>query len=212
MSYDFYQYSEQMKYYLQQVEKRIKHLEQVVNTLTTEIDTLKSRPSVHVDRIDYSFDQLKIETLEGTLNIGLNPEDLSNIEELSINPNNPNIQPNAPFYPPIDPKQMMNRSMDIEEQMHQFIQLELPDIIRNKQIELHLPEEESYITFIQEDVTKQLPTRIQYYLNQAPKNRATDNGQFSNERIIQALKEEMANGVHLFLSHIPDNMKGREPE
>ncbi|MGN8843322.1 spore germination protein GerPC [Niallia sp. HCP3S3_B10] len=200
MSYDFYQYSEKMSHYLQLLEKRIKDLEKQVATLTNEITTIKEKPSVHIERIDYSFDQLKVETLEGTLNIGLNPEDLSNIEELAINPNSP-----------IDPKQMMNRSMDIEEEMNQYIQLELPDIIRKKQIELNMPEEESYISFIQEDIIKQMPTRIQYYLQQGS-NRKQKEGKLTNEDIIQALKEEMENGVHLFLSHIPDNMKGSGKE
>ncbi|MCF2648357.1 MULTISPECIES: spore germination protein GerPC [Niallia] len=211
MSYDFYQYSEKMSHYLQLLEKRIKDLEKQVATLTNEITTIKEKPSVHIERIDYSFDQLKVETLEGTLNIGLNPEDLSNIEELAINPNSPINQPHAPFYPPIDPKQMMNRSMDIEEEMNQYIQLELPDIIRKKQIELNMPEEESYISFIQEDIIKQMPTRIQYYLQQGA-NRKQKEGKLTNEDIIQALKEEMENGVHLFLSHIPDNMKGSGKE
>ncbi|EOR24877.1 spore gernimation protein [Cytobacillus oceanisediminis] len=207
MSYDFYQYSEKMRNYLQLLEKRIKDLEKQVAALTIDLTTIKEKPTVHIDRIDYSFDQLKVETLEGTLNIGLNPEDLSNIEELAINQNSPINQPHAPFYPPIDPKQMMNRSMDIEEEMNQFIQLELPDIIRKKQTELNMPEEESYVTFIQDDINKQLPTRIQYYLQQGA-NRKQNGNNLSNEAIIQALKEEMENGVHLFLSHIPDNMKG----
>lgn len=211
MSYDFYQYSEKMSHYLQLLEKRIKDLEKQVAALTNEITTIKEKPSVHIERIDYSFDQLKVETLEGTLNIGLNPEDLSNIEELAINPNSPINQPHAPFYPPIDPKQMMNRSMDIEEEMNQYIQLELPDIIRKKQIELNMPEEDSYISFIQEDVTKQMPTRIQYYLQQGA-NRKQKESKLTNDDIIQALKEEMENGVHLFLSHIPDNMKGSGKE
>ncbi|MFP3720271.1 spore germination protein GerPC [Niallia circulans] len=211
MSYDFYQYSENMRHYLQLLEKRIKDLEAQVANLTNEVTAISEKPTVHIDRIDYSFDQLKVETLEGTLNIGLNPEDLSNIEELAINPNSPTQQPQAPFYPPIDPKEMMNRSMDIEEVMHQFIQLELPEIIRQKQLELNMPEEESYVTFIQEDITKQLPTRIQYYLQQNT-NRKQSGSTLSNEAIINALKEEMENGVHLFLSHIPDNMKGSGKE
>jgi len=211
MSYNFYQYSEKMSHYLQLLEKRIKDLEKQVAALTNEITTIKEKPSVHIERIDYSFDQLKVETLEGTLNIGLNPEDLSNIEELAINPNSPINQPHAPFYPPIDPKQMMNRSMDIEEEMNQYIQLELPDIIRKKQIELNMSEEDSYISFIQEDVTKQMPTRIQYYLQQGA-NRKQKESKLTNDDIIQALKEEMENGVHLFLSHIPDNMKGSGKE
>ncbi|WP_312096383.1 spore germination protein GerPC [Niallia sp.] len=211
MSYDFYQYSEKMRQYLQLLEKRINDLEKQVSSLTNDITAIKEKPSVHIERIDYSFDQLKVETLEGTLNIGLNPEDLSNIEELAINPNSPINQPHAPFYPPIDPKQMMNRSMNIEEEMLQFIQLELPDIIRKKQVELNIQEEESYVSFIQEDITKQLPTRIQYYLQQGA-NRKQNGSNLTNEAIIQALKEEMENGVHLFLSHIPDNMKGSGKE
>lgn len=95
MSYDFYQYSENMRHYLQLLEKRIKDLEAQVANLTNEVTAISEKPTVHIDRIDYSFDQLKVETLEGTLNIGLNPEDLSNIEELAINPNSPTQQPQA---------------------------------------------------------------------------------------------------------------------
>ena len=34
--------------------------------------------------MEYKFDQLKVETLEGTLNIGLNPSDLQAIEDFSV--------------------------------------------------------------------------------------------------------------------------------
>ena len=34
--------------------------------------------------MEYKFDQLKVETLEGTLNIGLNPSDLQGIEDFSV--------------------------------------------------------------------------------------------------------------------------------
>ncbi|WP_445486606.1 spore germination protein GerPC [Niallia sp. 03133] len=208
MSQDFYQYSEKMRSYLQYLENRIKSLEQTVASLTNELALLKQKPSIHVDRIDYSFDQLKIETLEGTLNIGLNPSDLEKIEELSVNPKGP-VNQNGPFYPPVDPKQMMNRSMEIEETMHQFIQLELPEFIMNKQTELGLEEDEAYITFIQEDVTKQLLTRISFYLQQQKRSDEENPAEFS-KKIISSLKEEIMNGVHLFLSNIPENMKGRK--
>ncbi|KIL47367.1 spore germination protein GerPC [Jeotgalibacillus campisalis] len=35
-----------------------------------------SPSSVHIEKIEYKFDQLKVETLEGTLSIGLSPSDL----------------------------------------------------------------------------------------------------------------------------------------
>ncbi|MGP7817870.1 spore germination protein GerPC [Niallia sp. 01092] len=201
MSQDFYQYSEKMRSYLQYLEGRIKKLEQTVAALTNELTLIKEKPSVHIDRIDYSFDQLKVETLEGTLNIGLNPADLEKIEELTVNQK-------GSYYPSPDPKQVLTRSMEIEEAMHQFIQLELPEIIINKQKELGLEADEAYITFIQEDITKQLQTRITYYLQQQQRSNEEDPKIFS-EKIIASLKEEMINGVHLFLSNIPENMKGR---
>lgn len=211
MNQDFYQYSENMRSYLQFLEKRIKQLEAIVDTLTKDVALLQQKPTVHIDRIDYSFDQLKVETLEGTLNIGLNPDDLQKIEELTIHPKGP-TDPNAAFYPPMDPKQMMNRSIDIEESLLQYIQSELPDFILTKQKELQIPEGETYVTFIQEDVTKQLPTRIQYYLQRSSKERGNGKDPLTNEEIINYLKQEMENGVHLFLSNIPENMKERKPE
>ena len=37
-----------------------------------------------LNELEYKFDQLKVETLEGTLNIGLNPTDLQGIEDFSV--------------------------------------------------------------------------------------------------------------------------------
>lgn len=210
MSQQFYHYGDQMQSYLQYLEKRIVSLEQAVTEMTKEITELKNRPSVRVDRIEYSFDQLKVETLDGTLNIGLNPADLQKIEELAINPGN-SVQPGGPLYP-IDPKQMMTRSMELEETLLSYIQLELPEIIVQKQAELGLEEDEAYISFIQEDITKQLPTRIQYYLQQRTGGEKAEDTQQQNETIIEALKQEIENGVKIFLSNIPDNMKGRNKE
>lgn len=213
MSQEFYHYSEKMRAYLQYLEKRIESLEKKIENLTKDFTVLKEKPSIHIDQIAYSFDQLKVETLDGTLNIGLNPADLEKIEELSIQSTGTVNTPGGTFYPPIDPKQMMNRSMEIEESLLSFIQLELPEIIMTKQKELGLEDDESYVHFIQEDVTKQLPTRIQYYLQQNHHPISTDEERNNLiEKIIQSLRMEIENGVHQFLSHLPDNMKGRQKE
>ena len=212
MSQQFYHYGDQLQSYLQYLEKRIVSLEKAVTELTKEVAELKNRPSVRVDRIEYSFDQLKVETLDGTLNIGLNPADLQKIEELAINPGN-SVQPGGPFYPPqIDPKQMMTRSMELEETLLTYIQMELPEVIMRKQAELGMEEDEAYIAFIQEDVTKQLPTRIQFYLQQRTASGNEEDTNQQNEAVIAALKQEIENGVQIFLSNIPDNVKGRTKE
>lgn len=45
---------------------------------------IKDKPTTNIERIDYQFDQLKIERLEGTLNIGLNPSDPNSVQNFEV--------------------------------------------------------------------------------------------------------------------------------
>ncbi|KIL45645.1 spore germination protein GerPC [Jeotgalibacillus soli] len=58
--------------------KRLQEIEQKLQGQSA------STPPIHIEKIEYNFDQLKIETLEGTLSIGLSPSDLSNHENVEI--------------------------------------------------------------------------------------------------------------------------------
>lgn len=71
MNQDLYSYSKQMQRFLEAQDKRIMKLEHELKRLTDEIAELKNKPPIHVDKIEYKFDQLKVESLDGTLNIGL---------------------------------------------------------------------------------------------------------------------------------------------
>ncbi len=55
--------------------ERLRRLEERVQRLENEVEEAKRRPSQSVERIEYRFDQLKIDTLQGTLHIGIRPED-----------------------------------------------------------------------------------------------------------------------------------------
>ncbi len=57
------------------VTERLRRLEERVERLEREVDEAKRRPSQTVERIEYRFDQLKIDTLQGTLHIGIRPDD-----------------------------------------------------------------------------------------------------------------------------------------
>ncbi|WP_309120454.1 spore germination protein GerPC [Paenibacillus sp.] len=54
---------------------RVCRLTERLERLEDEIDRLKRRPAPTIERIEYRFDQLKIDTLQGTLHIGVRPED-----------------------------------------------------------------------------------------------------------------------------------------
>ena len=69
---------------IQLQEQCIQNLEQKISMLQTEIEELKARPYTKIDNIEYKFDQLKVEKLNGTLNIGLNPFSKEAVEDFSV--------------------------------------------------------------------------------------------------------------------------------
>lgn len=205
MYQDYYQYLQWLQMCIQAQEKRIETLEATLQKLTEEVKQFKEKPAVHVDKIEYKFDQLKVETLEGTLNIGLNPSDLSGIEDFSVQ--------NQSLNTPLSPKTQMQRSMKIEEAIYRYLETELPQVIEDTQKNLNIQPNESYLSFIKQDIIKQLPNRIEYHLKNNTRQAQTgETTTADEEKIIELLTQEIANGVYLFLNNLPENVKGMKTE
>jgi spore germination protein PC len=205
MNQDVYQYLQWLQMCIQAQEKRIVSLEESLKHMSEEIKKLNEKKTIHVDKIEYKFDQLKVETLEGTLNIGLNPSDLSAIEDLTVE----NQSLNTPF----SPKAQMQRSMKIEETIYRYLETDLPQIIEDTQKRLKMEPSDSYLSFIKDDIIKQLPSRIEYHLKaQTAQNRSPINDNDTEILIFEALKQEIQNGVSIFLNHLPENVKGMKTE
>jgi spore germination protein PC len=65
-----------------------------MRALGARVEAAEARPLYHIDSLQYHFDQLKVEKLEGTLNIGMNPpggEQLKEIGQL-VMPGSPQTQ------------------------------------------------------------------------------------------------------------------------
>lgn len=202
MYQNYYQYLQWLQSWIQAQENRIIALEKSLQQMADEIKSLREKPSIQVDTIEYKFDQLKVETLEGTLNIGLNPGELQGIEDLAVN--------NQAVNPPISPKGQMQRAMEIEETILSYLDSDLPSILEKTQKKLNIhSNESSYLAFIKEDIIKQLPTRIDFHIKAAGKQeRSGEDMQESNQKIIERIKQEIQNGVAVFLNHLPDHVKG----
>lgn len=201
MYQDMNQYFQWLQMCIQAQEQRILSLEATINKMAEEIKQLSQKQAIRVDRIEYKFDQLKVETLEGTLNIGLNPNDLSGIEDFAVQ----NQSLNTPF----TPKDLMQRSMKIEEAVYQYLETDLPRIIEETQKQLRMEPGDTYLAFIKDDIIKQLPNRIDYHLKaQTAQNPSQKPKEDTNDLIIEALKQEIQNGVNAFLTHLPEHVKG----
>ncbi|MDQ0198137.1 spore germination protein GerPC [Neobacillus ginsengisoli] len=205
MYQDYSQYLQWLQLHIQAQEQRIVTLETTIQKIRDELKQMKEKPAIHVDTIEYKFDQLKVETLEGTLNIGLNPSDLSGIEDFAVQ--------NQSLNTPLSPKSQMQRSMKIEETMYRYLETELPQIIEDTQTKLNIQPNESYLSFIKQDIIKQLPSRIEYHLKSTPiQDRSGKNTVTDDETIIEQLTQEIQNGVFVFLNNLPDNVKGMKQE
>ena len=201
MSQDLYTYLQQLQAYVQMQEQRIQKLESSMKKMKEEM-AQNDRQPIHIDRIEYKFDQLKVETLEGTLNIGLNPSDLQAIDDFSVD--------QKELQTPYSPKKLFKRNMEIETALLTFIEGELPQIVEEAEANLKMPNDSSYVEFIKEDIKKQLSSRVDYYLKQQS-NRNLDS-QEEKTKVIETLKTEIRNGVYAFLSHLPENMKEMKKE
>ena len=84
MNQDIYQILQSMQTYIYNQDNLIRGMQKKIQSLEKRVSEIQNRPPVHIDRMEYKFDQLKVETLEGTLNIGLNPSDLQGIEDYSV--------------------------------------------------------------------------------------------------------------------------------
>lgn len=178
--------------------EKLKSLEKNVYELQQEMTRIKERPPLQVGNIEYKFDQLKVETLEGTLNIGLNPSDLDGVSDFTVD--NQNIQ--APF----SPKALFRRSMDIETDLREYLESELPNIYQSTKEKLNLQLDDSYFQFIKDDIQKQLPTRIQNHLNSLPE-KDRENDEVVHSQVIEKTKTEIQHGVYLFLEQVQKQIR-----
>ncbi|WP_353654058.1 spore germination protein GerPC [Bacillus sp. ISL-55] len=197
---EFYQYLKKLHIYVEHQSKKTAKLEKMILELQQEIAALKERPPVQIGNIEYKFDQLKVETLEGTLNIGLNPTDLDGIDDFTVDQKSVNV--------PIPPKQLFKRTIEIETALNKYLESDLENIYRGAQAELGISIDDSYFEFIKNDIKKQLSGRAAQHLQeQSSGERGTDLSPELNERVIDLLKQEIQNGVFLFLKNLPDNIK-----
>ncbi|MBA9025232.1 spore germination protein GerPC [Peribacillus huizhouensis] len=181
---EFYNYTIQMQKYLSTQNKRIENLESTVQSLLEQLEQLKTKPTVNVERIEYKFDQLKVETLEGTLNIGLNPNDLSNIEELAVPSSNPST-----FEPYMFPARN-----ELIHDIHNHILTNLDTLIKDTESELGFKVDPSYHEFIQNDLERQLQQRIEQYLDQTS---PTERSPHLHEQIKQKIIEKLNTDIHI---------------
>ncbi|KGP72118.1 spore germination protein GerPC [Pontibacillus yanchengensis] len=182
------QYIEQLNRMVEKQNEKMKMLEKRINKLETDMESNKQKPSTNIEKIEYKFDQLKIETLEGTLNIGFTPGSGMGVEDLSI--------PQEPFPPKQNTGQAIKEN--IVNELGNYLTKEGPSQLQSIAREYNQTIDETYQQFILQDVQKQLGDRVSYYMDQSTSSNGVVEEEHRNQ-IVDQIKQEINQSLHHFL-------------
>lgn len=171
---------------LQEQGEMIEQLRKQMERLAERVQAAETRPVYHIDKMEYSFDQLKVEKLDGTLNIGMttpNEEYIKEIGQLVV-PNQPPVPGKTP--PPSSdaatsgpnhfPASFANGSQaalpqtpypEIRQQVDAYLNQTAPAQLAILESEYGIPLDPYHRRLVIEDIRKQISTRIQYYIEHA---------------------------------------------
>ncbi|HAM79874.1 MAG TPA: hypothetical protein DCO80_03580 [Ornithinibacillus sp.] len=177
-------------YELQQIaanqNQQIKLLEERINELEKQI---QANSGTSIDRIEYHFDQLKIERLEGTLHIGLSPQELANIDDLNIP--NPTVQ-NNPTLPAIYQQSLIPN-------LYGFVNEQGPAIIQRLSKQYNKPVDKRLEGDMIHDMLGQIPDRVKFYDKEAREQQLTDPSQIESY-IADQIKKEIYLSLERFMA------------
>jgi spore germination protein PC len=137
-----------------QAEQKIMMMSAQIADLQRQLNELKAKPPIHVE---YHFDQLKVNRLEGTLNVGLSSQGIQELESLET--------------PPPASWTVVNEQADASDEPIRTLQKEFAVymdgpaaqalIVQENKLGVKL--DEAHRTRVLEDVKKQLNERVRYY-------------------------------------------------
>lgn len=153
-------YFEQLTRYLEQQAARVETLEQEVEQLRRTLEQMREKPAIHVDRIEYKFDQLKIETLEGSLQVGIAPETAKSLEQFILNENS--LPLSADDTGDAAATKAVEEGSDLVEA---YLEGEAAEYIRSLAEQYGTEMDDDYAELMIRDIRRQVAGRLEHYAN-----------------------------------------------
>lgn len=183
------QYFEQI---LRNQQQHIEMLEAEITRLKLDLQDKKASPIFHVDKIEYHFDQLKVETLEGSLQIGMSTTSVNQLpvqlEDLAYKENL--IGPKPTNQPQLKKTEAI-KTAPIFDHLKEYLLNNGRDIIASQTESEPFQFSDEHITTMIQDMVKQLPARISHYAKQLQ----TENRDISTEDIIIRTKQDILTAI-----------------
>ncbi|GEL78349.1 spore germination protein GerPC [Tenuibacillus multivorans] len=186
--------------HLAYLEQKINQQTSLINELNQKIDRIMEQQNQasnsSVERVEYNFEQLKIETLEGTLNIGLTPQQDLPFEQMDL----PKENTNEPTITPME-QQIFN-------QLQPYINKDVPQIIDQFAAEQDMNVSQEWKTVLVQDIKKQLPNRIKEHTSKMQQDGRVIVDRDQVPMLINHIKKEISQGIHMYLNKVKENNDG----
>lgn len=193
-----FDYVRQLAWQVKWQADRVNELAEKVKALEKEVELLKERGSVHVDRIEYRFDQLKVERLEGALHIGITPEAGKSIGDLVVNQKEVGLTP--------EPEQPY---ADIRADIDAYLRGELPQMIESLETQHRFPLGTNYRQMIVDDIERQVEERIRHYLNHCPTDESSAEPADVRATVKEKVKRDIRSAVERHFRMFPRGGEGQ---
>ncbi|TRM11875.1 hypothetical protein FH966_09370 [Lentibacillus cibarius] len=170
-------------YYLHQ---RIDEQDRFIRSLESRMQAIENdnnqKKEQTVEKVEYNFDQLKIEKLDGTLHIGLSPNDLKDIEDLSV---------------PDPGKSSLHRQLLTE--LNGYLNNNGEQLIREMAAQYQIAPETIDPAVLTEDIAKQLPDRIAFYEEETKRNQHNLHEEEMKTYIADQIKREIRHSLSKYM-------------
>jgi len=148
---------------LSQAEQTVKRLSERLDQAERLLEEIKNRAPMHVE---YHFDQLKVNELKGTLNVGLSPQGAQGIDSLET-PLSQGAQAGAA--PAATGTESADRPAgELTRQMETYMDQEAPAILSGLEQQFGVRLDEAHRQRLIADVKGQLKERVHYYARISP--------------------------------------------
>lgn len=191
-------YIQQLFQELKRQSEKLEKMDELLQALRKDVDGLMNKSTTNIERIEYHFDLLKIEKLEGTLNIGMTQSAGKTIDDVMVNGQTmEQIQ--------TDPKRALMIT-NIQQAVYSYLDQEVPKMIDCLTEEGQI--DSKHKEFIIQDIKGQVDARIVLYVDQMDsKNKQMLDDTSVLNTIVQQVKRDIDVAVK---QHIEQNYIGRQ--
>ncbi|MFD2116092.1 spore germination protein GerPC [Paenibacillus yanchengensis] len=196
-----------------QVQLKIGEMEQTINTLQQQLITMEERlnqaenkPQYTIENIEYRFDQLKVEQLDGTLNIGMTspftPTEQAPMIDQIVLPKKLNTAP-----PHANSKKQESRTIGaIDERVQHYWQQESPRIIQGLEQHYKIALDPHHRQLLTKDIAQQLEGRTRYYMETISAKQPNDSSeQHLHEQVLQKTIDDSKQALMRYFEQIAGN-------